>query len=133
MGDSGEQPKPLFMQMTYSCAGWVAEMAPDPVWLGSFVRCTLELPEIFQNKCFTCGKMVLPLRYCSSPLYGRVDLEGKCECGWKGFEMVYGWQKRAKVLRGHMSSDRYRNVKFRLLVHLAQPSALNDLMNWLKA
>ena len=22
---------PLFMQMTYSCAGWVAEMAPDPV------------------------------------------------------------------------------------------------------
>ena len=27
---------PLYMEMTYSC-GWVAEIASDPVWLGSFV------------------------------------------------------------------------------------------------
>ena len=27
---------PLYMEMTYSC-GWVAEIASDSVWLGSFV------------------------------------------------------------------------------------------------
>ena len=33
---------PLYLEMTYSC-GWVAEIAQDPVSLGSFVRCTLDL------------------------------------------------------------------------------------------
>ncbi|MBQ1708659.1 MAG: hypothetical protein II026_06305 [Bacteroidales bacterium] len=45
---------PLYLQMTYSC-GWVAEVAPDPVWLGSFVRCTLEHPDLFQYQCPSCG------------------------------------------------------------------------------
>ena len=62
---------PLFMQMTYSCAGWVAEIAPDPVWLGSFVRCTLEHPDLFQYKCPNCGRIVLPHRYCGSPFRSR--------------------------------------------------------------
>ncbi len=29
---------PLFMRMTYSICGAGIEFAPDPVWLGSFVR-----------------------------------------------------------------------------------------------
>ena len=48
------------MEMTYSC-GWVAEMASDPVWLGSFVRCTLEHPELFRYHCPACGKVVQAL------------------------------------------------------------------------
>ena len=40
---------PLYLEMTYSC-GWVAEIAPDPVWLGSFVRCTLEHQDLFQYR-----------------------------------------------------------------------------------
>ena len=64
---------PLYLQMTYSC-GWVAEVAPDPVWLGSFVRCTLEHPDLFQYQCPSCGKTVLPYRYAGSPLSGRIIL-----------------------------------------------------------
>ena len=29
---------PLYMEMTYCVAGIVSELAPDPVWLGSFVQ-----------------------------------------------------------------------------------------------
>ncbi len=96
---------PLYMEMTYSC-GWVAEMAPDPIWLGSFVRCTLEHPELFQFKCPQCGKTVFPFRYCGSPLSGQVDLEGKCECYWKGFKTETGWRIRALALRDQIYKDR---------------------------
>ena len=84
---------PLYMEMTYSM-GWVAEMAPDPVWLGSFVRCTLDHPELFQYKCPDCGKTVFPFRYVGSPLSGIVHSEGGCDCGWKGHEEVSGWRTR---------------------------------------
>lgn len=122
---------PLFMQMTYSCAGWVAEIAPDPVWLGSFVRCTLEDPKLFQYKCPNCGKIVLPYRYCGSPLSGRVDLEGKCECGWKGFESVSGWRIRAIALRDQLASDKVRYRKFRLLHPGAEASTVEELLKGL--
>ncbi len=105
---------PLYMEMTYSC-GWVAEIAPDPVWLGSFVRCTLEHPELFQFKCPKCGKTVYPYRYVGSPLSGRVDLEGRCDCGWEGFEMVSGWRQRAIALRDQVARDKYRHSRFKLL------------------
>ena len=49
---------PLYMEMTYTIGGIVAEMAPDPVWLGSFVSCTLSHPELFQYRCPECGKTV---------------------------------------------------------------------------
>ena len=104
---------PLYLEMTYSC-GWVAEMAPDPVWLGSFVRCTLEHPELFQFKCPSCGRTVLPYRYNGSPLSGRVDLEGKCECGWVGFQNVSGWRIRASTLRGQAAKDKMRFLRFKL-------------------
>ena len=95
---------PLYLEMTYSC-GWVAEMAPDPVWLGSFVRCTLEHPELFQYCCPGCGKVVHPYRYVGSPLSGVVHLEGRCECGWHGVEEVSGWRVRATALRDTIRRD----------------------------
>lgn len=117
---------PLYLQMTYSC-GWVAEMASDPVWLGSFVRCTLEHPELFQYKCPECGKTVYPYRYAGSPLSGRVDLEGRCDCGWKGFEEVSGWRNRATALREQFSDDKGRYWKHKLF-HLVSKAPTVDVL-----
>lgn len=122
---------PLYMEMTYSC-GWVAEMAPDPVWLGSFVRCTLEHPELFQFKCPGCGKMVHPYRYVGSPLSGRVDLEGRCECGWRGFEKVSGWKPRATALRDQLASDKSRYLLYRFLHSSAERATCENLINVLR-
>ncbi len=123
---------PLHMQMTYSCAGWVAEIAPDPVWLGSFVRCTLEHPELFQFKCPKCGKTVYPYRYVGSPLSGRVDLEGRCDCGWEGFEMVSGWRQRAIALRDQISKDKTRFSRLMLFHSRVEVAMVEVLLDWLK-
>ena len=117
---------PLYMEMTYSC-GWVAEIASDPVWLGSFVRCTLEHPELFQFKCPECGETVYPYRYAGSPLSGVVHLEGRCECGWKGFKAVTGWRIRATALRDTISEDEARWKRFHLLKR-GKPSMIAELL-----
>ena len=122
---------PLYLQMTYSC-GWVAEMAPDPVWLGSFVRCTLEHPDLFQYQCPNCGKTVLPYRYAGSPLSGYVDLESHCPCGWKGFESVTGWRNRAIALRDQLGSDTGRYRKYRMLHLGAEASTVEELIDGLR-
>jgi len=116
--------------MTYSC-GWVAEMAPDPVWLGSFVRCTLEHPDLFQYKCPMCGRTVYPHRYVGSPLSGKVDLEGHCECGWKGYESVSGWQVRAVALRDCMKEDKRKWRRFRWFKS-GRASTVSELVEWIK-
>ena len=121
---------PLYMEMTYSC-GWVAEMAPDPVWLGSFVRCTLEHPDLFQYKCRKCGRTVYPYRYVGSPLSGRVDLEGRCQCGRSGFESVSGWRIRAIALREQADSDIVRYRMNKILHPIMQPATIHDLMDYL--
>jgi len=122
---------PLYMEMIYSC-GWVAEIAPDPVWLGSFVRCTLEHPELFQFKCPKCGKTVYPYRYVGSPLSGRVELEGRCDCGWSGFETASGWFKRGESLREQLAADKLRHNKYKLLHLNAEPATIDELLAWLK-
>ena len=122
---------PLYMEMTYSC-GWVAEIAPDPVWLGSFVRCILEHPELFQYHCPTCSRVVHPYRYVGSPLSGVVHLEGRCECGWQGFEEVSGWRKRAEVLRDRAAIDMPRYRMYRLLHPGAEVSTVIELTERLR-
>ena len=123
---------PLYMQMTYSCAGWVAEMAPDPVWLGSFVSAVRSHPELFQFNCPECGKTVFPYRTVGSPLSGRVDLEGRCDCGWHGDESVSGWKVRAIALRDQISEDLFRNRKFRLLHPQTALATVQELLGWLE-
>ena len=123
---------PLYLEMTYCINGIVAEMAPDPVWLGSFVRCTLEHPELFQYKCPNCGQTVLPYRYVGSPLSGVVHLEGRCSCGWKGFEPVSGWHIRAIVLREQVDNDILRYRKNRLLHPIIKPATIEDLLGFLR-
>jgi len=123
---------PASLQMTYSCAGLVAEIAPDPVWLGSFVRCTLEHPDLFQYTCPACGKGILPHRYCGSPLSGRVDLAGKCECGWKGYESVSGWRERATDLRDTLQEDKVRWKRFQRQRNSGASTA-KELLEWLSS
>ena len=122
---------PLYMQMTYSCAGWVAEMAPDPVWLGSFVSAVLNHPELFQYNCPVCGKRIFPYRTVGSPLSGRVDLEGSCECGWHGAESVSGWKVRAIALRDQIEADKFRHGKYSLLHSRTKPATVQELIDWL--
>lgn len=119
---------PLYLEMTYSINGIVAELAPDPVWLGSFIRCTLEHPDLFQFKCPKCGKTVHPFRYAGSPLSGRVDLEGYCDCGWRGFESVSGWFKRGETLREQLAADRFRHSRYKLLHLYAEQATIDELL-----
>ena len=119
---------PLFMAMTYSCCGWAAEMAPDPVWMGSFVACTLEHPELFVFKCPACGQEVFPHRYAGSPMSGRVDLAGRCGCGWEGFEMVSGWFERATALRDRIASDQPRYRGFEYFHPLTKAATVEELL-----
>ena len=122
---------PLYMEMTYSM-GWVAEIAPDPVWLGSFVRCNLNHPKLFQVTCPKCKKTLLPFRYVGSPLSGRVDLEYECQCGKKGFEMVSGWRIRAIALRDQLESDKARYIKFKLMHPCSETATVLELLQLIR-
>ncbi len=122
---------PLYLEMTYCVAGILSELAPDPVWLGSFVQNTLKHPELYQYKCPKCGNMVLPFRYVGSPLSGRVDLEGYCDCGWRGYKTVSGWFARGQSLREQIAADKPRYGKYRLRHLKAEPASIADLLAWL--
>ena len=105
---------PLELDMTYSIDGHRISMVDGQLYLGTFVRTVLEHPELFQFKCPVCGKTVLPYRFNGSPLSGRVDLEGCCDCGWEGFESVYGWRARVNALNAQMAKDTSRFQRNRL-------------------
>lgn len=122
---------PLYLEMTYCVYGIASELAPDPVWLGSFIQNTLNHPELYQYKCHKCGKTVLPFRYVGSPLSGRVDLEGYCDCGWKGIDVVSGWFVRGTALREQIEADKLRHFKYKLLHPTAKPAAIDELLAWL--
>lgn len=106
---------PLKLNMAYSINGYVVRMAEGPIYLGTFVRNTLEHPEMFSFKCPRCGKTVYPYGYNGSPLSGRVDLQGVCECGWSDYVMVSGWRKRSDALKETQREDRFRLAKFKAL------------------
>ena len=122
---------PLYLEMTYSIEGIICELAPDPVWLGSFVKNTLNHPELYQFKCPKCGETILPYRYVGSPLSSRVDLEGYCGCGWEGVVTVSGWFIRGEVLREQLDFDNKRYAKYKLLQHNAEHTTINELLSWL--
>ena len=111
------------------------EIAPDPVWLGSLVNTVREHPELFHYNCPDCGKLILPHRYCGSPLSGVVHLEGRCSCGWHGYKQVSGWRDRAVVLRDRIEKDRARYRKHKLLRFGEDPFVYNveGLLNYLEA
>ena len=89
-------------------------MSDDTVYLGTFIRNTIEHPELFSFKCPHCGETLYPYGYNGSPLSGRVDLQAICDCGWSGFEMVSGWRIRSEALKAAQHSDTWRRRLFKL-------------------
>lgn len=123
---------PLKLSMTYSVGGVSVSMADGPVYLGTFVRTTLEHPDMFSFCCPECGKVVYPYGYNGSPLSGRVDLQGICNCGWQGYEIVSGWRKRSDVLKAMQAEDKLRMAKFKMKSLLKkQQSTIKELLLWL--
>ena len=123
---------PLKLEMAYHIGGLVKRMAEGPIYLGTFVRNTLEHPELFTAKCPKCGQTILPYGYNGSPLSGRVDLEATCECGWDGYVMVSGWRVRSEALQASQKQDRLRLAKFKMLSLLGtRPSTIKELLGWL--
>ena len=122
---------PLYLVMTYTVAGITAELAPDPVWLGSFVQTIRNHPDLFQYQCPGCGKPILPYRFVGSPLSGRVDLEGYCDCGWKGYKTVSGWFKRGATLRKQMAANVRRHAHYKLLHLNAELATVKELLELL--
>ena len=119
------------MRMIYSCCGWAAEIAPDPVWLGSLVGNSFEHPELFTLTCPECGKAVYAHYYNGSPLSGAVHMSGKCDCGWEGYEAVRGWWERATALRDRLAADTPRHRRFRFLHPKTEPATVEELLRWL--
>ena len=119
---------PLELDMTYSIDGHRISMADGPLYLGTFVRTILEHPELFQFKCPACGKTAIPYRFNGSPLSGRVDLEGTCDCGWNGFVSVSGWHIRAEALRTEMAKDTRRFQRNRLSHFGNRPATIQEFL-----
>ena len=124
---------PLKLNMAYSINGYVVRMAEGPIYLGTFVRNTLAHPELFSFKCPKCGKTVYPYGYNGSPLSGRVDLQGTCECGWSDYVMVSGWRKRSDALKDTQRQDRFRLAKYKALnCFQGRFATVADLKEWLE-
>ena len=124
---------PLKRNMTYSINGYRISMADDPLYLGSFIRTSLEHPDLFSFPCPHCGKRLYPYSYNGSPLSGRVDLEAECpDCGWKGYEMVSGWRVRSEALKATQKADRRRLRWVKLLHWRFKPADIEDLRKYLQ-
>lgn len=126
---------PLNLNMTYCIGGYSISMADGPVYLGTFIRNTVEHPDLFEFRCPKCGKTLYPYGFNGSPLSGRVDLQSMCDCcGWEGYEMVSGWRKRSDALKATQREDKFRSAKYRFRVKCLkkQSSTIEDLLSWLK-
>lgn len=120
---------PLKLNMTYSIGGHSISMADGTICLGSFIRNTLEHPELFSFRCPKCGESLYPYGYSGSPLSGRVDLQAHCGCGWGGYEMVSGWRLRSDALKSTQKSDSWRHRLFNLKG--GAPATIRELLDWL--
>ena len=124
---------PLRLEMTYGIAGHSISMAEEPLYLGTFIKNTLQHPDLFTAPCPQCGHQLLPYGYNGSPLSGRVDLEATCpECGWDSYVAVSGWRIRSEALKASQKADRQRLLKARILKTKFKASTFEDLLEYLK-
>ena len=117
---------PLKLDMSYHIGGHTISMAEGPIFLGTFIRNTLEHEELFSIKCPRCGKAVIPFSYNGSPLSGRVDLAGQCKCGWSGGVTVSGWRIRSEALKESQRRDEGRYSSF--LKKSLPPASIDSLL-----
>ena len=122
---------PLKLNMTYSIGGHSISMADGTVYLGTFIRNTIEHPELFTFKCPKCGKTLDPYGYNGSPLSGRVDMQGYCDCGWGGYIMYSGWHIRSKALKSTQKADFWRHLLFKLCKRYGEAPTVKELIEWL--
>lgn len=120
---------PLRLDMTYYIGGLALSMNEGPVFLGTFIRNTLEHPDLFSFKCPKCGETLNPYGYNGSPLSGRVDLQSTCACGWGGYEMVSGWRPRSEALKASQKSDTWRLRLFKM--RGGKSATIRELLDWL--
>ena len=124
---------PLKLDLTYSINGYRISMADEPLYLGSFIRTSLEHPELFSFPCPHCGKRLYPYSYNGSPLSGRVDLEATCpECSWNGSVTVSGWHIRSQALKATQCTDKFRRLRTKLLHSTFKAETIEGFLNWLK-
>lgn len=121
---------PLKLNMTYSIGGHSISMADGTIHLGTFVRNSLEHPDLFSFRCPKCGEPLCPYGYSGSPLSGRVDLQGYCDCGWGGYVMVSGWKQRSEALKATQKSDSWRHRLFKLKGSTS--ATVRQLLDWLR-
>ena len=107
---------PLKLSMSYYIAGHIISLADGPIYLGTFIRNTLEHEDLFTASCPKCGRKLYPYGYNGSPLSGRVDLQATCTCGWRGYVIVSGWKVRSEVLKATQRVDELR-LRQTLLSH----------------
>ena len=123
---------PLKLQMAYCIGGHVKRMAEGPIYLGTFIKNTLEHEDLFTASCPKCGRKLHPYGYNGSPLSGRVDLEATCECGWDSYVSVSGWRIRSEALQATQKADRIRLAKFNALKPFRGSQAtIKELLDWL--
>lgn len=123
---------PLKLSMTYCIGGHAIRMADGTLYLGTFIRNTIEHPELFTAPCPKCGRTLYPYAYNGSPLSGRVDLEASCDCGWDDFVIVSGWRVRSDTLKASQKQDHLRYAKFKALKpFMGNASTVKELLEWL--
>ena len=125
---------PLKLNMTYVVGGIATRMAEPPIYLGTFVRNTLDHEDLFTAPCPNCGHRLLPYSYNGSPVSGRVDLQATCpECGWDKYVMVSGWHVRSQALKATQQADRVRLLRVNYLRPKGfNPATVEELLEWLK-
>ena len=120
--------------MNYGIAGHSISMAGGPIYLGCFIKNTLQHPDLFTATCPQCGHRLLPYGYNGSPLSGRVDLEATCpECDWDSYVAVWGWRIRSEALKASQKADKLRHLKARLLKPEFKASTVEELLDYLKS
>ena len=125
---------PLKLEMTYGIARHSISMADGPLYLGTFIKNTLQHPDLFTVPCPQCGHQLLPYGYNGSPLSGRVDLEATCpECSWDSYVAVSGWRIRSEALKASQKADKLRHLKTRLLKPGFKASTVEELLGYLKS
>ncbi len=120
---------PLELHMSYCIAGSAISMADAPVHLGTFVRNSLEHPELFSVTCRRCRRPMYAYSYNGSPMSGRVDIAAACECGRHRTVRVHGWLPRSRALRAAQEQDHPRCERF--MASGGSAATVEELLDWL--
>ena len=123
---------PLHLDMSYHLPGSIVSMAPQPYYLGTILRNSLENPELFCTPC-ECGHTAYAYVYNGSPITSRIDISYACpRCGKHTHLTQTGWRIRSKALQNAQSIERSRLIKTQLLYPKLRPATIEELIQFCK-